>query len=530
MHICDLKGIEMSLRLTSSALALMTIAAPAFADVTPEEVWQNWLDYFKTSGYEVTEGNREKAGATLTVSDVAFVFGDESAKVTFTVPEIVMQETGDGGVRTTYTDQQDVQINGKNADGEDFATTLHLSYPGNEMVTSGDADDMTHTYTYPELVLAVKEVTSKGETKPLPIEAKLTGSKGFIHAIKGDQPRWDVEHKSETVAVNADIDSPEAMVKIGATLETLALTGSMTAAQGMTLTSENLATALNEGLTMEGRFAYGPTKGTFEFTGKGEQEGQTGNGTFEAGNGDLFYQMSRDGMTYQGNGGAVKAEVAMMPLPFPIRYALESSHFDLQMPISKSDDAQPFKLAYSLAGLTINDEVWDLFDPTRKLSRDPANIDLDLEGQTKVTADLMDPATMETLDAADDTAEDPMAGSDETVAVPQKPSPFELIDLTVNQLAIKAVGANIEATGNLKPSEENGMDQPVGKLNVRFSGVAELAQTLAQMGLLPPDQVMMVNAMIGTLSVEDPDQPGSRKSEIEMKEDGSVFANGQQMQ
>ena len=57
----------MNLRLTSSALALAAMTAPAFADVTSEQVWQSWVDYYSSAGYQVTEGKREKAGDTLTI-------------------------------------------------------------------------------------------------------------------------------------------------------------------------------------------------------------------------------------------------------------------------------------------------------------------------------------------------------------------------------------------------------------------------------------------------------------------------------
>jgi hypothetical protein len=66
------KGNEMNLRLTSSALALAAMTAPAFADVTSEQVWQSWVDYYNSAGYQVTEGKREKAGDTLTITAFAF--------------------------------------------------------------------------------------------------------------------------------------------------------------------------------------------------------------------------------------------------------------------------------------------------------------------------------------------------------------------------------------------------------------------------------------------------------------------------
>ena len=71
----------MTLRLTSSALALAAMTAPALADVTPEQVMQSWIDYYQTMGYSVTEGGRSKDGSTLTLTDVVFAGGTPEGTV-----------------------------------------------------------------------------------------------------------------------------------------------------------------------------------------------------------------------------------------------------------------------------------------------------------------------------------------------------------------------------------------------------------------------------------------------------------------
>ncbi|WP_294924169.1 DUF2125 domain-containing protein [uncultured Paracoccus sp.] len=512
----------MSLRLTSSALALMAFSVPALADITPEEAWQNWLQYFEASGYEITEGSREQAGATLTLKDVAFTTGDESGALNFTVPEIILQETGDGGVRLTQTPEQDLEFRGTNPDGEEYALTMRLLYPDHEVVTSGDADDMTHSYTYPQMTVQVQQLQTGEETIDLPIEIALTNSTGSVQATGGDTPRWSFTHATEGASFDVDVETPDLTVKANGTIGALSSEGQMGGAPAGTNTNENIGAALNAGLEIKGVANIGEVEASFEFNAapEGEQP-QQGSGTVQTGPSDLNFEMSRDGLVYQVNSGNVGFEMAMMPVPFPITYAIESSTFDLQMPVSKSEDAQPFKLAYSLTGLTLGDPIWDLFDPTRQLDRDPANIDIDVTGQTRVKFDMMDPDAMAAA-TENATPGELNQGIDD--------QPFDLIELTLNQLAIKAVGANVEASGDLRPSEEFDMDQPVGNLNLRYSGVAELVQKLAQMGLLPPEQVMAANAMIGAFGREDPSNPGTRTTEIEMREDGSVFANGQQVQ
>lgn len=509
----------MSLRLTSSALALFAFAVPALAEVTPEEVWQSWLDYYQSSGYDVTEGSRDAAGDTLTLKDVTFsVDNNPEAAVNFTVPQIQLQTTGDGNVRTVYSDSMPISISGKSATGDDFAMTMGLSMPGNETVTSGSAGDMTHDFNFPTIGITIDKVKSGEKELADLAEITLTNTTGSVHALSGDEKAWDFAHKSENVAFKVSVDDDEASLAAEGTLAGLEATGKMSGAKSDTNMQENLAAALNEGLVLDGVLKTGDLSASFDFATKSTDgtPPQGGKGSVTAASSDLSFAMSKDGLNYSGNGGKVGAEISLAQLPFPISYGVESSTFSIQFPVTKSDADQPFKFAYSLAGLTIGDQIWDMLDPTRQLSRDPANLDVDLTGQLKVTQDILDPA---------------FAAAAETMTPGEvPPTPFEPVEIVINQIAVKAVGASLEANGNLKPSEAAGMDKPVGELHVRFSGVAELVQTLAQMGLLPPDQVMGVNAMIGAFGKEDPSNPGVRTTDIEFKEGGSVFANGQQVQ
>lgn len=505
----------MSLRLTSSALALAAFTMPAFADVTPEQVWQNWLDYYESAGYDITEGNRELAGDTLTLKDVAFAVESEGSKVSFVIPQVELQATGDGKVRSVYADEFPVLISGETADAETFELTANLSIPGNEMTSSGEVGDLTHDYNYPSIVVSLDKIKNGTEEISIPTSLTFTGNTGSLHSTSGDASSWDYAHKTEDMAFKLNVQEEDPKVNVEGSVKDIEITGKMAGAKAEVNMQENLGAALKEGLTMDGKLNMGDLALTFDFAGTDEDGApRSGNGTVSAAPSDLFFAMSSDGLKYQGNGSKVAAEITMMPLPFPISYGIESSAFDLQIPVSVSEEAQPFKFAYSLAGLTIGDQIWDMFDPTKQLSRDPANLDVDLTGQLQVLQDILDPAT--SAAAADPT---------------QPPAtPFEPVEIVINQLALKALGANIEANGQLAPSEAAGMDQPQGNLHIRFSGVAEVVQQLAQMGLLPPDQVMAVNAMIGAFGKEDPSNPGTRTIDIEMKEGGSVFANGQQVQ
>ena len=87
----------MFLRTTTSVLAVAAFAAPALAEVTPSEVWQNWVEYYKANGYTVTEGARVEAGQTLTLRDVVVGYDqpEEGARLEFRTPQITLTGTTD---------------------------------------------------------------------------------------------------------------------------------------------------------------------------------------------------------------------------------------------------------------------------------------------------------------------------------------------------------------------------------------------------------------------------------------------------
>lgn len=62
----------MSRLLSTSALAMIALASPVFAEVTPVQVWDRMVESQTRWGYQITEGAREEAGDTLTITDVRF--------------------------------------------------------------------------------------------------------------------------------------------------------------------------------------------------------------------------------------------------------------------------------------------------------------------------------------------------------------------------------------------------------------------------------------------------------------------------
>ncbi|MCJ1900731.1 MULTISPECIES: DUF2125 domain-containing protein [Paracoccus] len=521
----------MNLRLTSSALALAAMAAPALADVTSEQVWQSWVDYYQSLGYTVTEGNRDKAGDTLTLSDVVINGGMPESQVDFSVARITLSESGDGTVRTVFADQMTGEAHGTDPDGQGYSVPFTLDIPGNVIVTSGAPEDMTHEFDYPTMDFALTTIKSGDKETPLPIKVGVADSTGTFHIVAGSPAKYDYAMKSGRITFSGDVTSEEDdKVKFEGSIDGAETSGEMAVPDG-TKIEEDMNAALKAGLAMDGVLKAGAMAVSFDFAGTDEDGQETsGAGKYDGKGFELSFGLSQDGMTYQAGSDAGSFELTSSDMPFPINYAIESGSFDMQMPVMQSDQAQPFKFAYSLAGLTLGDAIWNLFDAQGQLPRDPASLDIDVTGQMKVTKDIFDPASMAPAsDEAEAEADGTADGAEGMEAAEADPQPFEPVEVAINQFALNALGAKVNAEGALKAPESGDMTTPVGEVHARYEGVNGLIDKLGAMGLIPEDQIMGVRMMMAMFAKPVAEGEDKLETRLEFKEDGSIFANGQQI-
>lgn len=533
----------MFLRLTSSAFALTLAAAPALA-LTPEEVWTSWTTYYGAMGYTVAEGSRDLAGETLTVKDVVFTHDSEGGKVAITMPQIVLQGAGDGGVRTTVPDPMAMRLDVKDEDGKPVGIDITMTAPGMEIVSTGEATKRTDKTTAPSMEVTVDKVDMPDDQPDLTKPATLTVTDFAGETVTEEGKSYTSSGRAAKLAYAIDMTADGSTIKGEGTLEGLEGKGNVILpASGKLDLNGDLGKSLNDGAAFDGTMKFGANTAKFDYSGK-KAEGETpaestgsiaGSGT----GGEVSFRMSKDGIGYQGAATGFEAQLTDSNIPVPVSYKMDNASFDLQAPVSKSDTPQPFKLAYSLGGVTIGDQIWDMVDPGKKLPRDPASLDLDLTGQTKVSADLFSLAQAAAAKAEGETAEAPKpdaAPADPTAESPaeepkdaaENPFPFDPIAVTVNQFALSAVGAKVSANGELKAPEGKTLETPVGTLHAKLEGVNALIDTLVSMGLVPQDQVQGYRMMLAmfTKTVEGKDE---MTSDIEFKEDGSVLANGQQI-
>ena len=136
------------------AALLSSVSLPAAAEITAAEVWADWQRIVEDYGPQLTVGDEERSGDSLTVTDVAvdYEFPDDAGRIAATIPEITFEELGDGTVEIRVSPVYTVSIAGvAEESGEPFSFDLLSRQPGLVTIASRDGGTTRYDYLGPEL-------------------------------------------------------------------------------------------------------------------------------------------------------------------------------------------------------------------------------------------------------------------------------------------------------------------------------------------------------------------------------------------
>ena len=128
----------------STAMVTILAGTGAFADVTPEEVWQNWQDMSASYGQTVTAESAERDGDTLTATNVAISYDKDGVKVAGSIAELNFTDNGDGTVEVTMSETYPITVTTPAAEGVEGATPT----------------DVKITLTQPDMVVTASNIMS----------------------------------------------------------------------------------------------------------------------------------------------------------------------------------------------------------------------------------------------------------------------------------------------------------------------------------------------------------------------------------
>lgn len=508
MHLYSLRG--------STAAAVLLLSAPAaLADLTAQDVWSEWKSYLASSGYEVT-AQEQDTGNGLALSDISLVLQipeEEDSVLTVLVPGLTLVETGDGSVDVEMPSPSAISIKGTEKGEDKGSAVLTYSHTNGMMNVSGSPEAMVYEHSSDSSSFEIGEVVSEGKAmtpEQFSARADIGAVSGRTEMTKGDMRTFTQQAEIASVSYDVAFDDPESddTGNFNGNLEGLKFDGD--GSIPTTMSPGNMAAMMEAGFDVTGNFTY--TGGNSSITGKGDGEDFALSSA--SGGGGITFEMGGNSILYDVVSRNLDLSISSGELPFPVALKSAEAGFKIDMPVSTTEEPEPFALGVTLSDFTMSDMIWGLFDPAGTLPRDPATLIVDLGGQARMLFDLMDPAQS-------------------AAATNSSSPPAELHALDVNKLLLSVVGAELTGQGAFSFDNSDlqtfpGMPRPEGAIDLQLVGANALIDNLIKMGIVKEQDAMGARMMMGMMAVPG-DGPDTLKSKIEINEQGQVLANGQRI-
>ncbi|EAR49958.1 hypothetical protein OG2516_11921 [Oceanicola granulosus HTCC2516] len=495
-----------------AALAALLGSTAAFADVTAQEVWDDWKAQMEIYGDgAVTVGSETMKGETLTVEDITVRFADEEAVVTAEIGPILLTTNEDGTVSVELPGESPVTIETNPVYGEPVEMQLTFTQEAAMMTVSGDPDAMTYDLVAASYGIRVDDISDSGEVNLNAAEATLSNIEATYSSVTNGQLRnLDYDFSAESLSANVDAEEPggPGLFKFSGAIDALRTNASIVVPVEMDMDAPE--SAFVDGLSFEGGYSFGSNSYVFELN---EGENRETSGAVTASGGELSIAMSSAGFSFSGGATEPSLELSSYDLPFPVSVSAAEYAYGISVPLAAGDAPQPFGLSLLLDRLAIGEPLWGMIDPAASLPHDPATVRLDLTGMVNPRYDVLDPSQM------------PQMMSDDL--------PADLTELSLNDLTVSVAGAELIGSGSFTFDSSDletfqGFPAPTGELTVRLTGANTLIDKLVEMGLLPQEPAMGARMMMGMFA--KPVGDDQLETKLEITGDGQIIANGQRIQ
>lgn len=494
----------------ASGLAVLLTSTALHADVTAQQVWNNWKELSAGYGQTMTAASETMSGDTLTVSGISISQEFDGGNVLGTIDQVLFRETGDGKVEITMSPTYPITMNVIDAEAKPIGVNMEIRQTGLRLIAGGTEDETTYDLSADSLAIATTSVTESGNPLDLAVSVSLDAiGGGYVVRRAGDLVQLSSTARTGNMGFSLVARDPANGTDVNVVASIADLGGSSSATLIGSADLEDLGAALAAGFATDASITYGAT----EFTMDVAESGSTTNARGTADSGSFSVAMDKSRLAYAAGGKGMNIVVSGSAIPFPeVAISYAEAAFDFLIPIAKGDAPQDFRLVTRLVDFSISDMVWSMFDPMGQLPRDPATLIIDAAGTATLSADVLDPAQMEALGGMP----------------PGLPN-----SLNLSALQVKAVGAELTGTGALTFDTNDlmtfgGVPAPTGQVDLTLVGANKLIDSLIAMGMLPEDQAMGARMMMGMFA-RPGNGPDTLQSTLEFK-DGGFFANGMRLQ
>lgn len=489
------------------------LATTALADISAQDVWQDWQEQAANLGQSIATGSQEESGNTLRLRDITMRSETAGVTSTTTLAELVFETRPDGSVAITLAPE--IRLASEMPDMDDGPDSFAwlITHQNLSLIATGNPGDINYTYEADALNMVSSESFSDDDSDvDMQITFNANDLRGSYQRTARSDGRSDLTHTTSAGSYSVGIDANDS----GGENNRLRLTGSTRDLQfegtgvlpnlgsdaGANGDNIEFSTLLTEGFAIDGSYTTGSSEYAFGY----RDDSSSASGTFTAQSGGLSVALSQAGLAYDGQMNDLTVTIEASDLPFgPMNFTLANYGFGFAMPLVPSDTAQDFGLKIDLNDLTLDEQLWAMFDAGNQLPRDPLRFSLDLSGKGSWDINILE------LDPDD--------------AMDMDSAPGSVEQLTLNDLTLRGAGAELNADGEMQLESMTPMPRGEGRLTLQLSGGFQLLDKLAAMGVMSPMEAGMYRGMIEQMS-----RPGegddTRITDFEMTPDGSISANG----
>lgn len=497
------------------ALLATTALTPAYGASFSAEIAQDMITQYQRYGLDLTIGAEQNTdtGVTWENAVITGAWGndDEDLKLIVTIPRLELRDTGPEKAQMIVSDE----INGALSLHEkslavatfDFSFTqdnplYEITKQGSTIVSDYTMDGMSFTVTGRDLP----------DDMPFEVALDFTDVSGSEMAKDGDVPNLSGEFAAAAMRMTTHINDgifntkasssgtgiqssygfdspfPEGEITDAAMIEIA--NAFFTGARSFEF-SYQVAAAQSSQTMMPAD--GGPSTETISY----ETQSGPSDMVLSLRNGEAAMTGSAEDISY------TIVEFGALPMLAGSEFTLDAIDMDFGAPLSVAvSERMPAHLRMSLENLSVPESLWSIIDPMGKLDRAQINFAIDGEMAYRYAAELVELPDLPRF------------------APKATPESF-----TLNGMALSLAGAALEASGQ---GDLRG-NMPIGEMNAKLEGGFALLATLSELGLVPSDQVMMIQGMAGMFAnVDNTNDIATTK--VEMKEGGSIFVNGMQVQ
>jgi hypothetical protein len=476
----------------ASGALLALCAGPALADLSAEALWADWQQMYRAMGQTLTAETEDYADGRLTLGGLTTASSMAGVEGSTRFGDVALVELDDGSVSIELPAAMTIEST-TTMQGETVEQTVVMETEGWSGIVR-EVDD-TRVYDLDAASMTYRFDDTSGE-EPVTASVAFQGmAADYVTREDGAATRFEQELLAESMTVRAQSEGEDPF-DLTYVLDTVA----SQASGSLDMTTAGEGMGLSEiGLVITGNLTHAGA--TTILAGKAQAGPFTYEGTSESGR--IGFGIDEDALSYELASSGAEMSVSLAAFPVPLEASLSEVTSSITLPMGVSDDPKDFGMSVALRELTLDDQIWSLFDPTGQLPREPATLALALDGSALMRADIFgDPEAMMALGGP----------------------PGELRSLDLTELLVSIAGAELTGEGSVTFPNPGPIPQPVGTVTLNLAGAFGLMDSLVALGFVPAEQAAFVRGMSGMVA----EQVGEDqlRSVIEFTEGGGITANG----